>query len=239
MRANTMIEQILRPLGQLSLVIAATFVASSALLGLAWSIAYVPATVAAFFAWRSLRPRSRPASDGHDERRAVSREFWRFSLPRALTSVLQMLIQRFDIVLVGAISRGRRRRHLRGSDALHRRRSARDECADVRRPAATRCPVVDGDRQGDQRALPDLDGLADPGDLADVLHDDSFRRAAAARLRSRLHHRPTAILLIAFSMLISTGLGMVDTILAMAGHTSWNLGNAALALPPISVSTCG
>jgi O-antigen/teichoic acid export membrane protein len=38
------------------------------------------------------------------------------------------------------------------------------------------------------------------------------------------------IVVIASSMLVSTGLGMVDTVLAMAGHTSWNLGNAILAL---------
>jgi len=38
------------------------------------------------------------------------------------------------------------------------------------------------------------------------------------------------MLLLSLSMLIATGLGMVDTVLAMAGHTSWNLANAALAL---------
>jgi O-antigen/teichoic acid export membrane protein len=37
------------------------------------------------------------------------------------------------------------------------------------------------------------------------------------------------IVLIAASMLLSTGLGMVDTVLAMAGRTSWNLANAVLA----------
>jgi O-antigen/teichoic acid export membrane protein len=40
----------------------------------------------------------------------------------------------------------------------------------------------------------------------------------------------TVIILLAASMLLSTGLGMVDTVLAMAGHTSWNLANAVLAL---------
>jgi O-antigen/teichoic acid export membrane protein len=39
-----------------------------------------------------------------------------------------------------------------------------------------------------------------------------------------------AVVVLALAMLVSTGCGMVDTVLAMAGRTSWNLANVVLAL---------
>jgi O-antigen/teichoic acid export membrane protein len=38
------------------------------------------------------------------------------------------------------------------------------------------------------------------------------------------------MVLLALAMLVATGCGLVDSVLAMAGRTSWNLGNALLAL---------
>ena len=38
------------------------------------------------------------------------------------------------------------------------------------------------------------------------------------------------MLVLAAAMLLATGCGMVDMVLAMAGRTSWNLGNVLLAL---------
>jgi hypothetical protein len=106
MKANALIEQIARPLAQLALVAAATFATSTVVLGLAWSIAYVPAAIAAWFAFRRISRRTRAGSAGSvaaaDE--PVGKEFWKFTIPRSLTSIIQILMQRFDIVLVGALS---------------------------------------------------------------------------------------------------------------------------------------
>ena len=38
------------------------------------------------------------------------------------------------------------------------------------------------------------------------------------------------MVILSLSMLVATGCGMVDMVLIMAGRTSWNLGNAVLAL---------
>ena len=38
------------------------------------------------------------------------------------------------------------------------------------------------------------------------------------------------MVILSLSMLVATGCGMVDMVLIMAGRTSWNLGNALLAL---------
>jgi O-antigen/teichoic acid export membrane protein len=38
------------------------------------------------------------------------------------------------------------------------------------------------------------------------------------------------LVILSVAMLVATGLGMVDMVLAMAGHTAWNLGNAVVGL---------
>jgi O-antigen/teichoic acid export membrane protein len=230
MRANALIEQIARPLVQLALVAGATFATSMALLGLAWSVAYVPAAVAAWFAFRKVSARARgSASSTAPERDLLAKEFWKFTIPRSLTSIIQILMQRFDIVLVGALA------------------GAVDAAIYA---AATRFIVVG------QLGINALTLAAQP-QFAQKITTGQHRAAnglyqittawlvlvtwpiylvlivfAEPVLRVFGHgysSGQTVIVLIAASMLLSTGLGMVDTVLAMAGRTSWNLANAVLA----------
>lgn len=228
MRANNFIEQILRPLGQLALVAITVFLTSSALgVGLAWSIGYLPATVASWWAWRRLRPHpSRPAAD----EALPYGEFWKFSLPRALTAIIQMLIQRFDIVLVGALS------------------GAVDAAVYA---AATRFVVVGqlGIRAITLSTQPQLarDLAVDDHHAANRLYSMStawlmivtwplyllliiFGKPLLLVFGRGYSGGEVVLVIIAASMLLSTGLGMVDTVLSMAGRTSWNLANAVLAL---------
>jgi O-antigen/teichoic acid export membrane protein len=228
MRPYTTIEQIGRPVLQLALVAAATMAASAGALGIAWSVSYLPAALAAGLAWRSLRRRELAAEP--DGPPPTPREFWAFTAPRALTNVLQMLMQRFDIVLVGALA------------------GAVDAAVYA---AATRFIVVGqlGTNALTTAAQPQLAARLSAGD-----HDGAnelYRTSTGwlmlvtwpMYLTMIIFGKPlllvfghgyttgsTAILLIACSMLVSTGLGIVDTVLAMAGRTSWNLVNAALAL---------
>jgi O-antigen/teichoic acid export membrane protein len=229
MRAYTLIEQIARPVAQLALVAAATLTASSGVLALAWSITYVPAALAAWLAWRALRSREQvPETTALPPAR--SREFWRFTVPRALTSVVQMLMQRFDIVLVGAIA------------------GATDAAIYA---AATRFIVVGqlGTNALMMAAQPPLAARLSAGDhdAANELYRTSTGWLMLVTwplyLTMILFGEPlllvfghgytagqTAMVIIACSMLVSTGLGIVDTVLSMAGRTSWNLANAAGAL---------
>jgi O-antigen/teichoic acid export membrane protein len=228
MRFSAIIEQVSRPLGQLLLVIAATFTASTALVGTAWAIGYVPAAAAAWLAWRALRSKyPRPGPERQDK---VGRAFWRFTLPRALTSVIQMLMQRFDIVLVGALSGA-------VPAAIY--------------AAATRWVVVGqlGTNALSLAAQPQLAERLATHDHrgANELYQIStawlilvtwplyfvlilFAKPLLGIFGSGYSSGQQVILLISLSMLLGTGLGMVDTVLSMAGHTSWNLGNAVLAL---------
>jgi O-antigen/teichoic acid export membrane protein len=226
---NMVIEQIARPLAQLALVgIAVAMAVSATWLGIAWSVAYLPAAVAAWLAWRA-RQRKYPRAN-RAEQAAVGRELWRFSLPRSLTSIIQMLMQRFDIVLVGALSSAT-------SAAVY--------------AAATRFIVLG------QLGVNALTLASQPQFAARLATRDReavnelyqvstgwlilvtwpiyltlivFAKPALLVFGHGYFAGQTVIVLIASSMLLATGLGMVDTVLAMAGHTSWNLGNAALAL---------
>lgn len=239
MRPSAMIEQIARPLGQLVLVIVATFAASAGVLGLAWSLTYVPAAIAAWVAWRALRARRPAPAPAPDEPATTSApqaplvppgEFWKFALPRALTSVFQVIMQRFDIVLVGAIA------------------GAPDAAVYA---AATRFIVVGqlGTNALTNAAQPQLAERIASGDRAGTneLYQTStawlilvawplyfvlivFGKPLLLVFGRGYSGGSTAILIIACSMLVSTGLGIVDTVLAMAGRTAWNTGNALLAL---------
>lgn len=231
-RPYALIEQIARPLLQLAVVAVVAIGGLAPVLGLAWAIGYAPAAVAALVAWRRVRARQvRPAVVKQSPAAApVTGEFWKFTLPRSLTSTIQMLMQRFDVVLVAALS---------GTvdAAIY--------------AAATRFIVLG------QLGINALTIAAQPRFAATLSTDD---RAGASELYHvttawliivtwpvylalLVFARPiltvfghgysaggTAIALIAASMLIGTGTGMVDTMLAMSGHTLWNLGNAALAL---------
>ena len=72
----------------------------------AWAVPYLPVTVLAAFALRR-RPtcagKPARAADRRSERRALRRDFWRFTGPRALASVAQLALQRVDVLLVAAL----------------------------------------------------------------------------------------------------------------------------------------
>jgi O-antigen/teichoic acid export membrane protein len=228
-RPYTLTEQIFRPLLQLALVAGVAVAATAPWLGAAWAFGYAPAAGAALITWRRVRARyPHPPADQALPR--VSAEFWKFTLPRSLTSTIQMLMQRFDVVLVAALAGA-------VNAAIY--------------AAATRFIVIG------QLGINALTIAAQP-QFAERLTTDDHRSAnelyqvttawlilvtwpvylcllifAKPVLRVFGHGYSaggTAIMLIAASMLIGTGTGMVDTVLAMAGRTLWNLGNAVLAL---------
>jgi O-antigen/teichoic acid export membrane protein len=228
MRANTVIEQIGRPLAQLFLVAGATLATSTTLVGLAWSIAYLPAAIGAWLAWRKLRAKHpRP---GRDDPPPSSAGFWRFALPRALTSIIQMVMQRFDIVLVGALSGA--------VDAAIYAAATRfivvGQLGTNALTLATQPQLAQKLAVHDHRGANELYQISTawlilvtwPIYLIMIL----FGKPLLLVFGSGYSGGRDAMLLISLSMLVATGLGMVDTVLSMAGHTSWNLGNALLAL---------
>ena len=186
MRPTVIVDRIGRSGLQALGVLAAALAGSSALLAPAWALPYVGASIAALFwlrrimrrpnpadraapGWtRHARPRGRSAhgrppgpgvqpviDNRHGKPNAKG--FWRFTGPRSLASIAQIVIQRLDIVLVGVLDRSGRGRDLHGRDPVPGRGPARQRGDQHGRPAAVH-QAVRGRRPGRrQRRLPGHD----------------------------------------------------------------------------------
>jgi O-antigen/teichoic acid export membrane protein len=242
MRPTVVYDRILRPALQLAgLAALAVTGASPVAFALAWALPYLPTLVLGALALRRLTtasPRSwtaEPAMGGpgvqdHGRPELSARAFWAFSAPRAVAGVAQLALNRVDVVLVAALAglpaaalytvAGRfvvlgQFVNQAISQAIQPRLAESLATADL--PAAKRLY-----QQGTAWLvlatwpLYLLVGAYAPVYLA--LFGRHYAAGAAI----------TALL--AAAMLVATGCGMVDMVLAMGGRTSWNLGNVALAL---------
>ena len=237
MRPTVLLDRVLRSGLQLLAVSAAGIAtlwlsASLPVFALAWAAPYLPVAILAGYAARRAYVAGpvieRPAPVR--ERRQLRREFWRFSGPRAVAAVAQLALQRVDVLLVAML----------GGLAP----------AAVYAVAGRFVVLIQFANQGlSQSVQPRLAEALSTGDRAAANH---LYRTATGWLV--LVTWPINLLVIAFApwylrlfgteyttgvavvrvlagaMLVATGCGMVDMVLAMAGRTSANLGNVLLAL---------
>lgn len=232
MRPLLLIERLGRTLLQFLavLVVAVLGLSATTALPLAWALPYVPAALAAVF-WLTRLVRRAERAAGPASPRPVSwREefvpYWRYSGPRALSGLAQMVVQRLDIVLLGALrglseaalytaaTRFLTLGQLSGqalSTAVQHRLAehlARDDRAAAGRlyQAATAWLVL----------------LAWPAYLLFA----SFAEPMLSLFGSGYDAGRTVTVYLALTMLVATGCGMVDTVLNMAGKTAWTFYNA-------------
>ena len=237
MRPTVIYERVLRSGLQLLLVAAAGVAAMYAsaslpLFAFAWAVPYLPVTVLAAFALRRTYRRHLPdgAVTRRGERDDLRRDFWRFTGPRALASVAQLALQRVDVLLVAALG---------GLTA-----------AAVYAVAGRFVVLIQFANQGiSQSVQPRLAEALATGDRATANH--LYRTATGwlvlvtwpisllvilfAPVYLRLFGDgytagAPVVVVLACAMLVATGCGMVDMVLAMAGRTSWNLVNVLVAL---------
>lgn len=232
MRPSVLVEKLARPIAQLGLVLAVLALGWSGGIGVGWAVPYLGALVAGGYFLRSvLRSSSiRDRSAGPRWPRPVVREFWRFSLPRAAAGIAQLGLQRLDIILVASM------------------RGAREAAIYT---AATRFLVVG---QFVTQALntllqPHLSGAVATGAMARTreLYRVSTTWlvliswplfglvATLSPLYVRLFgadYRSGAIVVVVLSaaMFVANAVGLVDTVIIMAGRTTWNLATTLLAL---------
>ncbi|WP_433374695.1 MATE family efflux transporter [Actinoplanes sp. CA-142083] len=237
MRPTVAFDRIVRSTLQLLLVSAVGVVAlwtagSLPAFALAWALPYLPVTVLSAYALKKLYRASKPpgATTRRSERRALRRDFWRFTGPRALASVAQLALQRVDVLLVAAL----------GGLAP----------AAVYAVAGRFVVLIQFANQGiSQSVQPRLAEALATGDRAGANH--LYQTATGwlvmvtwpinllviqlAPLYLRLFGDnytagQNVVVVLASAMLVATGCGMVDMVLAMAGRTSWNLVNVLIAL---------
>jgi O-antigen/teichoic acid export membrane protein len=248
MRPTVVVDRIGRSGLQAIGVIAATLAGSYALLAPLWAVPYLGASAAALLWLRGIMGRHRrqlaaTEASGHTLRFASGRPvadnkhgmpnakgFWRFTGPRSLASVAQIVIQRLDIVLVGV---------LRGpvDAAIY--------------TAATRFLVASqlGNAAISMAAQPQLTKLFAVGDRAGAnavyqattawlimltwplyLLVAIFGPGVLAIFGRTYHAGSAAMLILATAMLVATACGQVDTVLITTGRSSWSLCNGLLAM---------
>ncbi len=106
MRPTALLDRVVKPLAQVAFVVVVAAPGALVALTLAWSLPYVPVFLAAVF-WGGLvvRAATRPAlSRNVADRSLTRRQYWRFTTPRWLSSILQVSLQRLDIFLVAALA---------------------------------------------------------------------------------------------------------------------------------------
>ncbi len=237
MRPTVMLERILRSALQLAGVGAlavATLWTSASLpaYALAWAAPYLPVVVLSGFALRRIyragKEGTRPSRVV--ERTGLRRDFWRFTGPRAVASVAQLALQRVDVLLVAALA------GLAAAAiyAVAGRFVVLIQFANQGISQAVQPRLAESLATGDTAAANSLYRTATgwlvlvtwPINLIVVtfapvylgLFGDDYRAGASV------------VVVLACAMLVATGCGMVDMVLAMAGRTSWNLVNVLIAL---------
>jgi len=237
MRPTVLIDRVLRSALQLLCIAAAGIAAlwtaaSLPVFAFAWAVPYLPVTLLAAVSLRTIYRTHKPVSPRARslERRALRADFWRFTGPRALASVAQLALQRVDVLLVAAL----------GGLAP----------AAVYAVAGRFVVLIQFANQGiSQSVQPRLAEALATGDRATANHlyrtatgwlvlvtwpinllVSLFAPVYLGVFGAGYRSGANVVVVLACAMLVATGCGMVDMVLAMAGRTSWNLFNVLVAL---------
>lgn len=230
MGPTVVIEKIARPSAQFLLVMAVLAAGWTAAMSYAWALPYLAALVAAGIVMHRVARRNHMTLSASRVPRGTAREFWRFSVPRAVAGVAQILLQRLDIVLVAA---------MRGATAA------------AVYTAATRFLVV-GQFINQAINTPLQPRLSAALALGDTGRARSLYRATTAWIvlatwplfgtaivlsgwyvrafgASYANGVPVVVVL-SVAMLVASATGPADNVILMAGKSSWNLLTTLAAL---------
>jgi O-antigen/teichoic acid export membrane protein len=231
-----LVERLGRNLLQLGGVLAAAGLGASVAFGLplAWAGPYVPATALALGwvavlthrAGRAARPTGPVAPSIGSE----LRPFWRYAAPRALGDVAQMVIQRLDIVLVGALRGVAEAAVYTAATRFLALGQLAGQAVGVAVQHRFAAQLARGDVAGAGRLYQAATGwlvlIAWPAYLLFAL----FAEPMLAVFGPGFDSGRWVTVTLSLTMLVATGCGMVDQVLNMAGKTTWTLYNALAAL---------
>ncbi|HEY7271753.1 MAG TPA: polysaccharide biosynthesis C-terminal domain-containing protein [Actinoplanes sp.] len=237
MRPTVLLDRLLRSTLQLLLVgavgVTALWMATSLpAFALAWAAPYLPVAVLAGFALRRLYRHGRPpaARSRRGERRRLRHDFWRFTAPRALASVAQLALQRVDVLLVAALGGlAAAAVYAVAGRFVVLVQFANQGISQSIQPRLAEALAV-GDRAAANHLYRTATGwlvlVAWPVNLLVMLFAPVYLAAFGDGYRAGA----SVVVVLGAAMLVATGCGMVDMVLAMAGRTSWNLVNVLIAL---------
>ncbi|WP_436523790.1 lipopolysaccharide biosynthesis protein [Actinoplanes sp. HUAS TT8] len=234
MRPTVLLDRVLRSGLQVLAVGAAGLFAAASLpnFALAWAIPYLPVTILSAYAARRVYLAGRPpgASAERAERRRLRRDFWLFTGPRALAAVAQLALQRVDVLLVAALGGlGPAAVYAVAGRFVILIQFANQGISQSVQPRLAEA-LSTGDRATANRLYQVATGwlvlITWPINLLVILFAPYYLRFFGDEYTAGV----PVVRLLAVAMLVATGCGMVDMVLSMAGRTSLNLGNVAVAL---------
>jgi O-antigen/teichoic acid export membrane protein len=239
MRPTVATDRVGRSLLQLLGTLAAAVLGAAALLAPLWAVAYVPSVAAAWIWLRRIRRRavagSAPPLEDGGLGAVTPAGFWRFTAPRALATVGQIVIQRLDIVLVGVI------------------RGPVDAAVYT---AATRFLVLGqlGNAAISMAAQPELSHLFALRDRrgANAVYQATtawlvlltwplyllaivYGPAILSIFGQSYRAGSTVMVILGLAMLLATGCGQVDVVLTSTGRSALSLANGLVA---VAVNVC-
>ncbi|KUL36778.1 lipopolysaccharide biosynthesis protein [Actinoplanes awajinensis] len=237
MRPTVLLDRVLRSSLQLltvSLAGVSTLWAAASLpvFALAWAAPYLPVAVLAGYAARRVYLTGRPpgASSDRAERDRLRRDFWLFTGPRALAAVAQLALQRVDVLLVAALGGlGPAAVYAVAGRFVILIQFVNQGLSQSVQPRLAEA-LSTGDRDAANRLYQLATGwlvlITWPVNLLVILFAPYYLRFFGDDYTAGT----PVVRVLAVAMLIATGCGMVDMVLAMAGRTSLNLGNVLVAL---------
>jgi O-antigen/teichoic acid export membrane protein len=227
MRANVLIEQVGRQILQVALVAIAAALPTKTAIGWAWGLPYIGSLVAVCLWWRSIMRRT-PAFDGDVE--PVGRAFWRFTAPRTITTVAQQLIQRIDIVLVGALAGATQAAVFTASTRFVVAGQMGSFAVTLAVQPHLAAALARHDHAGAkhlfQTASAWLVGITFPLYLTFCVSGRTLQHVFGAGYGGGA----SILLLVTLGMLVGAACGDVDSALVMSGRTTWSLANTLFGL---------
>ncbi len=256
MRPTVFVDRFGRVGGQLVGAIIAAALSSSALLAPLWALPFVPAAMIGAWWLRRIHRRSLHYATATDEQPTLAQEeygdeelsptrdlagkrpptedpahgFWRFTAPRSVAAVAQILIQRLDIVLV-AILRGPidAAIYTAATRFLVVGQLANVAISNAAQPQFTTL-FARRDRVGANTAYQATTAwiilLAWPLYLLAIIYGPQVLTIFGHSYRAGA----SVMTILGLAMLVATACGQVDTVLITTGRSGWSLMNGLLAL---------
>jgi O-antigen/teichoic acid export membrane protein len=209
----------------LLVLLAAATVRSAPAVAVAWSVPYVASATIAWLRFRSL---TRPSVDGGKS--GDRRSFWAFTWPRAVTSVVQIALQRLDIVLVAALlGPVQAAIYTAASRFLVIGQLGNGAVSTAAQPRL-RAALARGDTAGARAIYRAATGWLILVNWPFYLLVMIFAGPVLRIFGPGYSSGRSVVLVLGAAMLVATACGMVDMLLTMGGRSSWNLYNSLAAL---------
>lgn len=237
MRPTVLVERLLRPVLQAAAVLSVGVLGlGSQALAWAWGAPYVLALGCAAYALRrTMRAsiaRSQPsaAADSTGSGRSLGSEFWAYTGPRAAARICQVVLQRFDVILVAAlVGPGLAAVYTAATRFIALGQLANQALAQVISPQLAAMLARD-ERAGAEfvlrRATQWLVALAWPGYLALIVLAPWFMGIFGPAYEVGA----SSLVVLGVAMLVGSAAGPLDVALLMAGRSSVSLLNMVVAL---------